>query len=71
EQSERLAAGTAANLELATGRYQGGAAPLLEVVDAQAADASARIAVVRARLNLALSRAQLLAATGRLERLVD
>lgn len=71
EQAERLAAGTAANLELATGRYQGGAAPLLEVVDAQAADASARIAVVRARLNLALSRAQLLAATGRLERLVE
>lgn len=71
EQSERLAVGTAANLELATGRYQGGAAPLLEVVDAQAADASARIAVVRARLNLALSRAQLLAATGRLERLVE
>lgn len=70
-QAERLAAGTAANLELATGRYQGGAAPLLEVVDAQAADASARIAVVRARLNLALSRAQLLAATGRLERLVE
>lgn len=71
EQAERLAAGTAANLELATGRYQGGAAPLLEVVDAQAADASARIAVVRARLNLSLSRAQLLAATGRLERLLE
>ena len=71
EQAEHLAVGTAANLDLATGRYQGGAAPLLEVVDAQAADASARIAVVRARLNLALSRAQLLAATGRLERLVD
>ena len=71
EQAERLAAGAAANLDLATGRYQGGAAPLLELVDAQAADASARIAVVRARLNLALSRAQLLAATGRLERLVD
>lgn len=71
EQAERLAAGTASNLELATGRYQGGAGTLLEVVDAQAADASARIAVVRARLNLALSRAQLLAATGRLERLLD
>ncbi len=71
EQSERLAAGTASNLELATGRYQGGAGTLLEVVDAQAADASARIAVVRARLNFALSRAQLLTATGRLERLLD
>jgi outer membrane protein TolC len=70
-QSERLAAGTAANLDLATGRYQGGAAPLLEVVDAQASDAAARIAVVRARLTLALSRAQLLTATGRLERLVE
>ncbi len=71
EQAERLAVGTASNLELATGRYQGGAASLLEVVDAQAADASARIAVVRARLNLALSRAQLLAATWRLERLLE
>lgn len=71
EQSEHLAAGAASNLDLATGRYQGGAAPLLELVDAQATDASARIGVVRARLNLALSRAQLMAATGRLERLVD
>ena len=71
EQAERLAAGAAANLELASGRYAGGAAPLLELVDAQAADASARVAVVRAHVTLALSRAQLLSTTGRLERFVQ
>lgn len=69
EQSEQLGRLATANLELATGRYQAGAAPLLELVDAQAADASARIAVVRARLNLYLARLQLLSATGGLERL--
>lgn len=68
-QTERLAAGAAANLEQAQGRYQGGAAPLLELVDAQAADASARIGVVRARATLNLSRARLMAVTGQLEAL--
>lgn len=68
-QAERLAAGAAANLELAEGRYQGGAAPLLELIDAQAADATARVAVVRARLGLQLARVRLLAAVGGLEAL--
>ena len=66
-QAERLAEVAAANLEQAAGRYEQGAAALLELVDAQAADASARIAVLRARLSAMTSRAQLLAATGDLE----
>jgi outer membrane protein TolC len=69
EQSERLAAGAAATLDSATGRYQSGAAPLLELIDAQATDASARIAVVRARLSWHLARVNLLAATGQIENL--
>lgn len=68
-QAERLAAVAAANLEQAEGRYQQGAAALLELVDAQAADAAARISVVRARLNAMTTRAQLLTATGDLESL--
>jgi len=69
EQSERLAAGAAATLDSATGRYQSGAAPLLELIDAQAADANARITVVRARLSWHLARVNLLAATGQIENL--
>lgn len=68
-QAERLATGAAANLEQADGRYRAGAAPLLELVDAQAADASARAAVVRAHLSLSIARAQLLGAVGGLDRL--
>ncbi len=48
EQSEHFATSAAANLEQANGRYQSGAAALLELVDAQAADASARYAGARA-----------------------
>jgi len=66
-QAERLAEAAAANLEQAAGRYAQGAAQLLELVDAQAADAGARVAVLRARLNAYTARAQLLAATGELE----
>ncbi len=69
EQSERLAAGATANLEQAEGRYRGGAAPLLELVDAQAADAGAGVAVLRARLMLQMARVQVLSATGGIERL--
>ncbi len=69
DQSERLAATAAANLDQATGRYQAGAAPLLELVDAQAADASARYTVVRARLAFQIARVNLLTATGEIERL--
>ncbi|MBI5512863.1 MAG: TolC family protein [Deltaproteobacteria bacterium] len=67
DQSLRLAAAAAANLEQAAGRYAQGATGLLELVDAQAADASARISVVRARVNLLLARARMEAATGALE----
>jgi outer membrane protein TolC len=70
EQAERLVANAAANLDQATGRYQSGAAPLLETIDAQAADAGARITVVRARLALQIAQVNLLIATGDLERLV-
>lgn len=66
-QAERLAEVAAANLEQAAGRYAQGAAQLLELVDAQAADAGARVAVLRARLSSLIAQAQLLAATGELE----
>jgi outer membrane protein TolC len=69
DQSLRLASTAAANLEQANGRYQSGAAALLELVDAQAADASARYAVIRARVALQIARVNLLTATGELERL--
>jgi outer membrane protein TolC len=64
-----LAEVATANLTQAVGRYEAGAAQLLELVDAQAADAAARVSVVRARLNALTARAQLLAATGDLEAL--
>jgi outer membrane protein len=68
-QSERLAAGAAANLVQAQGRYEAGAAPLLELVDAQAADATARVAVVRARWQFELAKVRLLTAVGHLDTL--
>ncbi len=69
DQTAHLASTAAANLEQATGRYSSGVAPLLETVDAQAADASARVAVVRARLQLQVARVNLLTSTGEIERL--
>lgn len=68
-QSQDLAEQAAANLAQAEGRYRAGAAPLLELVDAEAADASARITVVRLHAAYELAKVQLLAATGRLDRL--
>ena len=47
-------------------RYAAGVAPVLELVDAQAADQTARVNVVRARLQLELARVRLLGAVGRL-----
>jgi outer membrane protein TolC len=70
EQAERLAATAAANLDQATGRYQSGTAPSLEIVDAQAADASARAQVITARLAWQMARVNLLAATGEILRLL-
>jgi multidrug efflux system outer membrane protein len=69
DQTERLAATATANLQQAEGRYRSGAAPLLETVDAQAADAGARFAVVRARLAFQVARVNLLTTTGAIERL--
>lgn len=68
-QAERVAAGAAANLVQAEGRYAAGAASLLELVDAQAADANARVGVVRARLQLGLAQVRLLTAIGTIEEL--
>jgi outer membrane protein TolC len=65
-EAERLAAGAAANLQQAEGRYRAGAAPLLELVDAQAADAMARIAVIRVRFQLEAAKVRLLGSVGRL-----
>ncbi|MBL8600815.1 MAG: TolC family protein [Myxococcales bacterium] len=70
-QAERLATLAAANLEQAEGRYRNGAGTLLEMVDAQAADQSARVSVVRARLSFALARLQLVSAVGGLERMAS
>ena len=69
EQAQRLAATSAANLEQANGRYQAGAAPLLELVDAQAADTTARYSLVSARQNLQVARVNVLTATGEITRL--
>lgn len=69
EQAERLAEGTAANLLQAEGRYGAGAAAQLELLDAQAEDANARITVIRLRAQLELSKIALLAAMGRLPEL--
>jgi outer membrane protein TolC len=67
-QGEELARQAEANLAQARGRYEAGAASYLELVDAEAADAGARITVVRLRAATDLAKLQLLAATGRLDR---
>jgi outer membrane protein TolC len=69
EQAERVAAGAAANLAQAEGRYAAGAAPQLELLDAQAVDASARITVIRLRAQVELAKIALLAAMGQLPEL--
>ncbi len=63
DQSRRLAETAAANLAQIEGRYTAGVATLLELVDAQATDASARTAVVRAELAAQIAAVNLLAAT--------
>ena len=68
-QAQRLAYEAGQNLALSEGRYQGGAAPLLELVDAQAADEAARIQVVRARFSLQVARVRLMASVGGLQSL--
>lgn len=68
-QSERLVERTAADLAQAQGRYQAGATSILELVDAEAADASARITVVRLRSAWQLSSLRLISAMGELDTL--
>ena len=62
----RLAETASANLHAAQGRYENGAATLLELVDAQGADASARLGIVRARWQLELAKVRLLTSLGQL-----
>lgn len=69
-QAERLAESAAAELAQAQGRYRAGVSSLLEIVDASAVDASARITIVRLRTQLNLAIVRLLAATGDLDRLL-
>ncbi len=61
-QSERVAEQAAVNLAQVEGRYQGGTAPLLEVIDAQTVDANARMTTVRARLQRQVAAVNLLVA---------
>lgn len=68
-QSERLVERTAADLAQAQGRYQAGVTSLLELVDAEAADASARLTVVRLRSAWQLSSLRLISAMGELDTL--
>ena len=51
-------------LTLAEGRYTHGLGSAVELSDAQVADTNAKAQVVQARFNLAVARAQLLAALG-------
>jgi outer membrane protein TolC len=69
EQSETLARGAAANLGQAQGRYEQGIGTMLELVDAQAADAQARASLVRARWQWEVAKARAWIAQGRVESL--
>jgi outer membrane protein TolC len=69
-QTERVAEVAATAIAQAEGRYQSGTSPLVELLDAQAADVLARVGVVRARLDVALATVQLLASTGQLDELL-
>jgi outer membrane protein len=64
-EAEHNAALAAANLHLAEGRYAAGAAALLELVDAQAQDATARLAVIQRRFQLESAKVRLLTAVNR------
>jgi outer membrane protein TolC len=67
DQARELASQATANLQQARGRYESGVANILELIDAQTADATARIGVVRARFQLQLAEVRLLSATDDLE----
>jgi outer membrane protein TolC len=66
-QAERNAELAAANLQMAEGRYAAGTAQLLELVDAQAQDVTARVAVIQQRFQLARAEVALLASTNQLD----
>jgi outer membrane protein len=68
-QSETFARGAEANLAQASGRYEQGAGTMLELADAQTADAQARASLVRARWQWEVAKARAFIAQGRLDAL--
>jgi outer membrane protein TolC len=66
EEATRNAELAAANLALSEGRFATGVAPMLELVDAQAQDATARLTVVQRRFLFESAKVRLLAAINRL-----
>jgi outer membrane protein len=70
EQSERLAAGAAANLAAVEDRYTSGIDGPLVLADAEREDASARVAIIRARLEQNLAGVRWLASLSRMDDLL-
>ncbi|MGO8992960.1 MAG: TolC family protein [Polyangiaceae bacterium] len=70
EQSERLAAGTGANLKAVEDRYATGMESPLTLADAQREDANARVAIVRAQLAYDVAAVRLLAGLSRADELL-
>ena len=66
--SEKSREAFAENLRLATGRYEAGAADIIEMIDAQVQMTTAETNLVRARFDQALALASLYRALGRLPR---
>ena len=70
DQAQRVATGAAANLQQVDGQYRAGVASQLQLVDAQAQDANARITIIQMRFRLELSKLALIYAMGDLDSLV-
>ena len=64
--SEKAREAFAENLRLATGRYEAGAADIIEMIDAQVQMTTAETNLVRARFDQATALASLYRALGRL-----
>jgi outer membrane protein TolC len=70
DQSQRLAAGAAANLSVVEERYSGGMESPLALADAQREDAAARVAIVKAQLAYEIAAVRLLAGLSRADELL-
>jgi outer membrane protein TolC len=70
DQSQRLAAGAAANLAVVEERYSGGMESPLALADAQREDAAARVAIVKAQLAYEIAAVRLLAGLSRADDLL-